>query len=91
MEKHWRLTEGVIKLTNNIEKYNGIFKRFFGDNTDYKIAAFNETVGWDSVGHMSLITEIEEIFDVFFETEDLLNFNSYETGKTILRKYGVTL
>lgn len=78
-------------MTNNIEKYNGIFKQFFGENMDFSVAAFNETVGWDSVGHMSLITEIEGTFDVFFETEDLLNFNSYETGKIILRKYGVTL
>ena len=49
------------------------------------------TAGWDSVGHMSLITELEEAFDVFFETEDLLALNSYDAGKKVLIKYGVHL
>ena len=71
---------------SNIEKYNEIFKKIFGENMDYTIAELNETAGWDSVGHMSLITELEEAFDVFFETEDLLALNSYDAGKKVLIK-----
>ena len=31
---------------------------------------------WDSVGHMGLISEIEDAFDIQFETDDIVDFNS---------------
>jgi len=46
--------------------------------------------GWDSVGHMSLIAAIEEGFSITLETDDVIDFSSYEHGKDILKKYGVS-
>lgn len=44
---------------------------------------------WDSIGHMNLISMLEETFDIFFENEDIMNLVSYAAGKEILEKYGV--
>ncbi len=46
---------------------------------------------WDSVGHMGLVVCIEEAFDLMLETDDIIQFNSYEKGIGILKKYGVDL
>lgn len=51
----------------------------------------NEIPQWDSVGHMELITLIEETFDLLLDTEDILSFTSYERGIEILKKYSVEL
>lgn len=45
---------------------------------------------WDSVGHMSLIAAVEEAFDIMMDTDDIIDFSSFEKGKEILGKnYGV--
>lgn len=46
---------------------------------------------WDSVGHMGLISEIEDTFDIQFETDDIVDFNSYEKGIELLTKYDVVV
>ncbi len=78
---------------NTLEEYNKIFMDVFGLSEDElnEELEMGKTKDWDSVGHVGLITSIEDIFDIMFETEDILNFTSYEGGKEILKKYGVTI
>ena len=45
---------------------------------------------WDSVGHMTLVAEIESAFDVMFETDDILAMSSVGKAVEILRRYGVS-
>lgn len=45
---------------------------------------------WDSVGHMTLIANLEEAFDIMMETDDIIDLSSYEKGIEILSsKYGI--
>lgn len=44
---------------------------------------------WDSVGHMALVSEIEDAFDIMMDTDDIIDFSSYEKGVEILKKYGI--
>ena len=45
---------------------------------------------WDSVGHMTLVANIEDAFDIMMETDDIIDFSSYEKGKEILSaNYGI--
>lgn len=46
---------------------------------------------WDSVGHMGLIAELEETFNIMIETDDIIDFNSFIKGQEILKKYGIGL
>ena len=50
---------------------------------------YNEIDEWDSIGHMTLISELEETFNISFDTDDIVNFSSYQEGKKILSKLGV--
>ena len=49
------------------------------------------TLGWDSVGHMQLMTQLEDVFGIALEMDDILEFSGYEKGMDIMRKYGVAL
>ena len=44
---------------------------------------------WDSIGHMALIAELEETYDIMMETDDIIDFSSYKIGIEILGKYDV--
>ncbi|GBL04006.1 acyl carrier protein [Glaciecola sp. KUL10] len=44
---------------------------------------------WDSVGHMALIAELEDVFEVSLEMDDVIDFGSYHTGLKTMEKYGV--
>lgn len=46
---------------------------------------------WDSLGHMDLIADLEEAFDIHLNTADVMDFSSYEKGKEVLKKYGVSI
>lgn len=78
---------------NNKQEYNRVFMESFSlkeEDINPEIA-MGKTNGWDSVGHVGLITTMEDVFNVTFETEDILNFTSYDKGIEILRKHGVEL
>jgi acyl carrier protein len=51
---------------------------------------FNTIEEWDSVAHMALITEIEKIFDVMLDTDDILELSSVVKAREILSKHGVS-
>ena len=44
---------------------------------------------WDSIGHMGLIAELEDSFDISMEMDDIIDFSSYEKGIIIMRKYDI--
>ena len=77
----------------NLEKYNRIFMQILGvkESVLNENFTFKAVEQWDSVAHLSLISELEDTFDVMFESEDILHYGSYENGKKILEKYGVQI
>ena len=77
----------------NLERYNKIFMDVLGvDETVLnENFTFKDVQQWDSVAHLSLISELEETFDVMLEPEDILHYGSYENGKKILEKYGIII
>jgi acyl carrier protein len=76
----------------NLEKYNEIFMEALEVTKDQLDGLEYQGVSsWDSVGHMNLIGEIEDAFDIEMETDDVIAFSSYEKGKEIISKYGVEI
>ncbi len=78
---------------NNKEKYQDIFTKSlsidskkFNENLKY-----NEIQEWDSIGHMSLMSALEEDFGITMETDDIVDFSSYKKGIEILKKYKIDL
>ena len=77
----------------NLEKYNQIFIDCFDIsasalNQDLKYQSIEE---WDSVGHMSMIAEIEDVFGITIDIDDVIEFSSYEEGKKILATYDLNV
>ena len=75
----------------NKDKYTKVFVDTFGITEEQAVSLkYQDIVEWDSVGHMDLISELEEAFDIAIGTEDIVNLNSYETGLEIIDKnYGI--
>ena len=77
----------------NLEQYNKIFMDVLGaDETVLnENFTFKDVPQWDSVAHLSLISELDEAFDAMLEPDDILHYGSYENGKKILEKYGIII
>ena len=77
----------------NLEKYNHVFKECFtlGDVDLDDSLVYQSIAGWDSVGHMLMVANLEEAFDIMLDTDDIIDFSSYEKGKIILRKYEIQI
>lgn len=52
---------------------------------------YNDIPEWDSIGHMTLISELESEFEISMETDDIIDFSSYKKGKEILKKYKIEI
>lgn len=77
---------------NNLEKYEKVFMETFGiEKESLNGLEYQGIEGWDSVGHMTLVGAIEDAFDIMMDTDDIIDFSSFEKGKEILSKseYGV--
>lgn len=77
----------------NIEQYNRIFCETFSVeekvlNADF---TYDNVDDWTSIRQLALVNELEDTFDLMFDTEDILNLKSYEIGKEIMRKNGIEL
>jgi len=73
---------------SNIEKYNKVFTQTFNISED-KLSGlkYQDIESWDSIGHMSLIAALEEAYGIMLDTDDIIDFSSYEKGKELLAKY----
>ena len=50
---------------------------------------YNDIPEWDSIGHMTLMSGLEDAFKISIDTDDIIDFSSYKKGKEILKKYKV--
>lgn len=76
---------------DNLQKYKDVFINVFSANASEldECFTFKNVKRWDSVAHLTLISELEDAFDILFESEDILHFGSYLNGIEILKRYGV--
>ena len=77
---------------SNLDKYNKVFiKSFKIKKEKLKKLKYNSVPQWDSVGHMSMIGSLEEVFNITLEMDDIIDFISYEFVKKILKKYKIKI
>jgi acyl carrier protein len=76
---------------DNKQKYKEIFiKSLSIDASKFnEEIKYNEIPEWDSIGHMSLMSELEEGFSITMETDDIVDFGSFKKGVKILEKYRI--
>ena len=61
---------------DNLEKYDKVFMDTFSiEKETLKDLKYNKIEKWDSIGHMSLISDLEDSFKITFETDDIIDFS----------------
>lgn len=79
---------------SNIEKLNAILLEVFSTLTE---ADLNDSLdksvveGWDSVHQLSVVSNLEDTFDIMLDVEDILKVDSYAHIKEILIKNDIEL
>ena len=76
---------------SNKHKYRDIFIESLSINSNKfnENIKYNEIPEWDSIGHMTLMSGLEEGFGITMDTDDIVDFSSFKKGIEILKKYKV--
>lgn len=77
---------------SNLKKYVTAFtSTFLVEESDLDGLKYQDIASWDSVGHMSLMAALEEAFEIEMDIDDIIEFSSFEVGRSILAKYHVNM
>ena len=70
-------------------KYKLSFQETFNidEKKDLIGLKYQDIEEWDSIGHMTLISNLEEKFGITFSTHDIVDFSSYKKGMDIIKNY----
>ena len=81
-----------VIIMANLETYNKVFCETLQiEESQLNGLEYQGVELWDSVGHMTLMAALEDAFDIMLDTDDIVDFSSYEKGKEILKKYDVEI
>ena len=75
----------------NYEKYKAAFSYALEMDEDAVQTLKYRDGNWDSVSHMSLIAELEKVFSIEFKSNDIVEFDSFDKGIDIIKKYGILI
>ena len=73
------------KYIEIFSKSLSIDKKKFSEKIKY-----NDVPEWDSIGHMTLMSDLEDGFNISIDTDDIIDFSSFKKGIQILKKYKVS-
>ena len=77
---------------SNFEKYVATFtSTFLVEEFVLPSLKYQDIAAWDSVGHMALMTAIEEMFGIEMDIDDIIEFSSFEYGRKIIAKYNISM
>ena len=77
----------------SLERYKNTFIKSLSINKEnfQESLEYNQIPEWDSIGHMTLISELENGFKISIDTDDIVDFSSFKKGQEILAKYKVKI
>lgn len=78
-------------MTNKEKYVNAFVEMLEVDASEVENLEYQGIDAWDSVGHMSLVSELEDAFDIMMDTDDIIDFSSYQKGIEILKKYDIVM
>ena len=55
------------------------------ENINFNELKYQSIDNWDSIGHMTLMSALETEFSITLETDDIIDFSSFNKGKEILK------
>ncbi|MFB2813190.1 acyl carrier protein [Shewanella xiamenensis] len=72
------------KLVNAFVTSLGIKEELVKDDLKY-----NSIPQWDSIAHMSLVSELESVFDVMLDTDEIIDMSSVAKTREILSSHDI--
>ncbi len=78
------MSQGDTRLREIFTKIFLVGREDLSDNLSRK-----DVEGWDSMGHLMLISEVESSFNIFIDDEDIAKIKTIGDLKRVLRKLGV--
>ena len=79
-------------MSENLDKYKKAFNETFDlKDENLEKLKYQSIDNWDSIGHMTLMSALEAEFSITLDTDDIIDFSSFERGKEILKKYKVEI
>jgi acyl carrier protein len=78
---------------SNIDRLNKVFIEVFEVEKNKLGSDFSidNVDNWDSITQLSLVSDIEDEFDIMIDSDDIFDFKSYDAAKIIIAKYEVNL
>lgn len=75
---------------SDLERLQFAFSQALGIDQDHihDDLTYQQIPEWDSIAHMILISEIEQVFDVSLDTDEVIGLSSMAKAKEILEKHG---
>jgi len=56
------------------------------DAVEWTSIRYGHTEGWDSLGHMGIVAELEDHFGIMLDTQDVIDMSSYERAVEVVAK-----
>ena len=78
-------------MTNHQKYLNAFTSTLLVEESVLTDLKYQDLPAWDSVGHMALMAALEEAFEIEMDIDDIIEFSSFEYGRSILAKYGINL
>lgn len=72
------------KLIDAFVSALGVNKDLINDDLKYE-----SIVQWDSIAHMTLVAELESIFDVMLDTDQIIDMSSVAKAREILQSHEI--
>jgi acyl carrier protein len=65
------------KINIDLEFMKSVFKKSLNNKSNLKLTSkFEEVSGWDSLGHMRVISEIEKRLKISFEIDEIVGVDT---------------
>ncbi len=85
-------SKGTLHELTNLDRYILAFVDALGVHpSQLEGLEYKKIREWDSVGHMGLITALEQAFNIVLNPDDIIDLSSFTRGKEILAKYDVEI
>ena len=80
------LTMASMPENNIQERLRKVFAKVFNCPDPHQTTSPDNLTGWDSLGHLLLVSAIEEEFKIKLTTEDIFQMVNFRTIQTILEE-----
>jgi len=80
-----------MKVINNTDKLKRVFAESLGisANKVKNSLAYQKEPKWDSISHMVLVSNIENEFEISFDTDEVIAMSTFAIAVKILKKHKI--